>query len=103
MIAFDDFSNLYTCNIGTAQLISIQKEILSIPKKNAYISAEDFSSLFKSIFYQKIVDKSFNKRIKWQLNSVYENIAKIIFNNEVDWPYWINADTHFKKTTLEET
>jgi len=83
-------------------LISTLKELLSLPKKNAFISVEDFSSLFKSIFYQKIVEKSFNKKLKWQLNSVYENITKIIFNNDAEWSHWVNIDSQYKKTSLSE-
>jgi hypothetical protein len=54
LIAFDDLSNLSNPNVATAHLISILKDLLSIPKKNSFISVEDFTSLFKSLFYQKL-------------------------------------------------
>lgn len=54
LIAFDDLSNLSNANVATAHLISILKDLLSIPKKNSFISVEDFTNLFKSLFYQKL-------------------------------------------------
>ncbi len=53
-VIYDDLSNLFTPSIAAAEVISILKNILSLPKRNSYISVEDFSSLLKSIIYQHL-------------------------------------------------
>lgn len=55
LIAFDDLTNLYSSNIANSNLIAVLKDLLSLPRKNSYISVDDFISLSKSIFYQKLV------------------------------------------------
>lgn len=51
LIAFDDLSVLYDSNIGSSLLMSLVKDLLSIPKKNSFISLEDFTSIFKTSLY----------------------------------------------------
>lgn len=38
LIAFDDLTILYDCNVGFSLLMSLSKDLLSIPKKNSFIS-----------------------------------------------------------------
>lgn len=79
LILQDDLSNIIGNNASSSLLVSLIRNLLSLPKKQAYISASEYAKFFKTHLYFKMHEKSENSKLKWQIQSVYENLLKVLF------------------------
>lgn len=54
LILQDDLSNIIGNSSSSSLLVSLTRNLLSLPKKQAYISAAEYSKFFKMHLYFKI-------------------------------------------------
>ena len=55
----------------------ILRNLLTLPKKNSFISAENYRNLFRTHYKFRLLERAFTEKHLWQLNSIYENIKKV--------------------------
>ena len=63
MIAHEDLANIYGVNASASLLLGLLRNLLSLPKRQAYISNNQYYLYFKDMFIFKLKEKILNKRI----------------------------------------
>lgn len=98
LISQDDLGNLVGSNSASALLLGLLRNLLSLPRRQAYLSADDYLRFFKTHFHFKLHEKSTQSRLQWQITSVEDNILKVLFGQSspnVD-EFVVNLDGQFK-------
>lgn len=79
LIVFDDITNISGQNTAAGIVLGILRNMLSLPKKNYFISGENYLNFFKSQLKVRTMERCFTSKITWQYTSVLENIFKVMF------------------------
>lgn len=86
LIAFDDITNLSGQNTAASIMMAVMRNLLSLPKKNVLMSAENYVNYFRIQLRVRMMEKCFTKKIYWQYNSVLDNLHKVIFQSLLPKP-----------------
>ena len=79
LIVFDDITNISGQNSAAGVILGILRNLLSLPKKNYFISAETYLKFFKSQLKVRIMERCFTSKMTWQHSNVLENLFKVMF------------------------
>ena len=82
LIVFDDITNISGQNSAAAIVLGILRNLLSLPKKNYFISAENYLKFFKSQLRVRTMERCFTSKATWQHSNVLENIFKVMFGEK---------------------
>ena len=109
LILFDDVTNISGQNTAAGIVLSTLRNLLSLPKKNYFISDENYLKFFKSQLRVRTMERCFTSKVSWQYSSVLENIHKVMFGElpkvslpegeekeQIDEPVFIYLDRQFK-------
>jgi hypothetical protein len=83
LIALDDLTNIIGINDASSLLLSLLRNLLSLPKKQCHLSVDQYTEFFKTNFHSKLNEKSHNEKLLFQMTSIEQNILKVIFNSQL--------------------
>lgn len=82
LIAHDDLSNIFGVNNSAGLLLGLLRNLLSLPKRQGYISNTNYYGFFKTMCLLKLKEKGLDRKSEWQVKGVYDNLFKVVFNDK---------------------
>ena len=82
LIIFDDLSNIVGANNAGLTTLRVLRNLMSIPKKNSFISGENYRNLFKTHLKNRLFERAFSEKHVWQFSTVHENLARVALGEE---------------------
>lgn len=82
LITFDDATNINGPNGSGLICFRILRNLLYLPKKNSFISSENYRLLFKTHLKIRLLERAFSEKHIWQINNIYDNLCKVVLGLE---------------------
>ena len=79
LVLFDDLTNISGQNTAAGITLGILRNLLSLPKKNYFISAENYLGFYKSQLKTRAMERCFTSKVAWHYSSAIENIYRVMF------------------------
>ena len=95
-------SNVIGTNEAALVVLRVMRNMMLLPKKNSFISGENYSLLFRTHLRSRLMERALNDKHHWQFNNIFENLQKVSIGEHDSKETMLYLEKQYKVVNYEK-